>query len=36
MSKTFKINIKKLQDPTGSKQDVKENKTRSYILSKTT
>jgi len=26
MSKTFEINIKKLQDPTGSKQDVKKMK----------
>ena len=35
MSKAFEINIKKLQAPTGSKQDVKKNETRSYILFKT-
>jgi hypothetical protein len=32
MSKTFEINIKKLQDPKESKQDVKKNETELYSI----
>lgn len=35
MSKTFEINIKKLQDPTGTKQDVKKNEAWRNFLFKT-